>query len=104
VVQLPDPNYELSMFTDKVQNYIFVHFVLQEETFCSSFIVPVHRRVTLLELLLLPWKEKRVFRGFKHGKDVISVNYPRKDFHGTFIARTNIISVEYHGDNLFPRN
>jgi hypothetical protein len=59
---------------------------------------------TLLELLLLPWKKKHVFRGLKHGKDVISVNYPRKDFHGTFIARTNIISVEYHGDNPFSRN
>jgi hypothetical protein len=59
---------------------------------------------TLLELLLLPWKEKRLFRGLKDGKDVISVNYPRKDFHGTFIARTNTISVEYHEDNPFSRN
>jgi hypothetical protein len=59
---------------------------------------------TLLELLLLPWNEKRLFRGVKHGKDVISVNYPRKGFHGTFIARINTISVEYHGDNPFPRN
>jgi hypothetical protein len=59
---------------------------------------------SLLELLLLPWKEKRLFRGLKHGKDVISMNYPRKDFHGTFNVRTNIISVEYHIDNPFPRN
>jgi hypothetical protein len=62
------------------------------------------REQSLLELLLLPWNEKRLFRGLKHGKDVISVNYPRKDFHGTFIARTNIISVEYHRDNPFTRN
>jgi hypothetical protein len=54
--------------------------------------------------LLLPWNEKRLFREVKHGRDVISVNYPHKDFHGTFIARTNTISVEYHGDNPFPMN
>jgi hypothetical protein len=66
--------------------------------------IPSVVKISLLELLLLPWKENRLFRGLKHGKDVISVNYPRKDFHGTFIARTNIISVEYYGDNPFPRN
>jgi hypothetical protein len=62
------------------------------------------RNSSLLQLLLLPWNEKHLFRGVKHGKNVISVNYPWKGFHGTFIARTNIISVEYHGDNPFPRN
>jgi hypothetical protein len=61
-------------------------------------------RTPLLKLLLLPWNEKHLFRGVKHGKDVIFVNYPREDFHGTFIARTNTISVEYHVDNPFPRN
>jgi hypothetical protein len=45
----------------------------------------------ILELLLLSLKEKRLFRGFKHGKDIISVNYPQKNFHGTFIAPEQIL-------------